>query len=298
MSSPAKSCARSNSRSTDRRRRCRGTRPVGLRPARRRGVMTATKNRPRTSRYMCRALKAPSLAASWNDSRNGPAPKAGPMRSSSPRASNVRSRPAKTTAARSVSAPHGSRPARRSRTSTTTFQRSLKRDQVAHLGTLDFVAERSQRRVPRTARHRQDPPRDRDLDPGLPSRPPRRVRDRRRMGRTPRRRAHPGPTPRRAPPPRPHARSCRRRSRLHPLRSRSREPVLPTRLVPLRTRQLIVTEQAVRPLGRSVRRRRRRRRHDRPARPPRRSHQPQRLPLPTAISGVYRHAAPRRFVTD
>ena len=40
-------------------------------------------------------------------------------------------------------------------------------------------------------------------------------------------------------------------------------------------------QQAVRPLGRSLRRRRRRRRHDRPPRPPRRSHRPQGRQLPT-----------------
>ena len=45
-----------------------------------------------------------------------------------------------------------------------------------------------QRRVPRPARHRQDPPRHRAGDPGLPSRTPGPVRHRRRMGRPPRRR--------------------------------------------------------------------------------------------------------------
>ena len=40
-------------------------------------------------------------------------------------------------------------------------------------------------------------------------------------------------------------------------------------------------QQGVRPLGRSVRRRSRRRRHDRPARPPRRCRRPQRRLLPT-----------------
>jgi len=69
---------------------------------------------------------------------------------------------------------------------------------------------------------------------------------------------------------------------LHPVRSRSREPVLPTRLIPLRTRQPHRhLEQALRPLGRGIRRRRRRRSHDRPARPPRRSHLHERRQLPT-----------------
>ena len=72
-----------------------------------------------------------------------------------------------------------------------------------------------------------------------------------------------------------------RRGRLHPLRTRSRQPVLPARLQPLRTRQPDRhLQQALRPLGRSLRRRRRRRRHDRPARPPRRGRRPQRRLLP------------------
>ena len=40
-----------------------------------------------------------------------------------------------------------------------------------------------QRRVPRPARDRQNPPRDRAGDPGLPGRAPGRVRDRQRVGR-------------------------------------------------------------------------------------------------------------------
>ncbi|TDW90519.1 IstB-like ATP binding protein [Kribbella pratensis] len=66
-----------------------------------------------------------------------------------------------------------------------------------------------------------------------------------------------------------------------PLRARSREPVPPARLIPLRTsipdRD---QQQRVRPLGRSLRRRHRRRRDDRPTRPPRRRHRPQRRLLP------------------
>ena len=56
----------------------------------------------------------------------------------------------------------------------------------------------------------------------------------------------------------------------------------PARLIPLRTglahRDV---EQAVRSLGRGLRRRHRRRRHDRPPRPPRRRHRPQGRLLPT-----------------
>ena len=43
---------------------------------------------------------------------------------------------------------------------------------------------------------------------------------------------------------------------------------------------IVTSQQTVRPLGRNLRRRHRRRRHDRPPRPPRRSHLPQRRQLP------------------
>jgi DNA replication protein DnaC len=67
-----------------------------------------------------------------------------------------------------------------------------------------------------------------------------------------------------------------------PLRTRRREPVLPARVVPLRTRLPDPDQQpAIQRLGRRVRRPSRRRRHDRPHRPPRRRHRPQRRQLPT-----------------
>ena len=67
-----------------------------------------------------------------------------------------------------------------------------------------------------------------------------------------------------------------RRGRPHPLRRRGRQPVLPARLRPLRTNERDRhLQQAVRAVGRGVRRRHRRRRHDRPPRPPRRGRQPQ-----------------------
>ncbi len=73
----------------------------------------------------------------------------------------------------------------------------------------------------------------------------------------------------------------RRRSRLHSVRTGRREPVLPTGLIPLRTRLPDPDFQPpVRPLGRCIRRPSRRLSHDRPHRPPRRSHHPQRLKLP------------------
>ena len=58
-----------------------------------------------------------------------------------------------------------------------------------------------------------------------------------------------------------------------PFRARSGEPVLSARLRPLRTGQPHRhQQQALRPLGRGLRRRCGRRRHDRPARPSRRGH--------------------------
>jgi hypothetical protein len=101
------------------------------------------------------------------------------------------------------------------------------------------------------------------------------------MGRQARRRPHQRAATNRASQAQPLPAGRRRRGRLHPVRTRSGEPVLPTRLQPLRTRQHDRhLQQAVRTLGRSLRRRCRRRRHDRPARPPRRSRLPPRRLLP------------------
>jgi hypothetical protein len=159
--------------------------------------------------------------------------------------------------------------------------RSLKRDTIMHLGTLDFVTAKENvvfLGPPGTGKTH--------LAIGLAMRtcqaghrvlfatasewvarlrcPPRR------------------PAPGRARPARPLPAPGRRRGRLHPLRTRSRQPVLPARLLPLRTRVADRhQQQTVRPLGRGLRRRRRGRRHDRPARPPRRSRRPQRRQLPT-----------------
>lgn len=70
------------------------------------------------------------------------------------------------------------------------------------------------------------------------------------MGCASRRRPHPRTPARRAPPARQDPAARDRRGRLHPLRSRSREPVFPARQLTLRTRVGDRhQQQAVRPLG-------------------------------------------------
>ena len=183
---------------------------------------------------------------------------------------------------RAASGPPGSRPASRWRSSTSTMPAGSNATSIAHLGTLDFVTAKDNvvfLGPPGTGKTH--------LAIGLAIRACQaghRVLfataaewvDRARR-RPPRRHAA-----NRTGPPRPLPAARHRRGRLHPVRTRSREPVLPAGLLPLRTGQPDRhLQQAVRPLGRSVRRRRRRRRHDRPPRPPRRSHRPQRRQLPT-----------------
>src|SRR3954462_7879004 len=71
------------------------------------------------------------------------------------------------------------------------------------------------------------------------------------------------------------------RGRLHPLRPAGREPHVHARQPPLRTRlDDRHQQQALQRLGRDLRRRRRRRGDDRPARPPRRDPRAQRRQLP------------------
>ena len=215
-------------------------------------------------------------------SPTAPGPSPGPTRSSSPRSCSARSPPASPTAVRGASAPRGSPRASPWRTSTSTTPAACTRDLIAHLGTLDFVAGRENVVLlgpPGTGKthlaiglairacqagHRVLFATAAEWVARLADRPPRRP--------APGRAATPGPLPA----------ARHRRGRLHPLRTRGREPVLPARLLPLRTRLPDRhLEQALRPLGRGLRRRRRRRRHDRPPRPPRRSHRPQRRLLPT-----------------
>ena len=64
-----------------------------------------------------------------------------------------------------------------------TFQRSVKKQVIEHLGQLDFLHAKRERDPARPARHRQDPPLDRARDPRVPRRPARPVQDRDRMGR-------------------------------------------------------------------------------------------------------------------
>ena len=105
-----------------------------------------------------------------------------------------------------------------------TFQRSVKKQVIEHLGQLDFLHGRENVVTARPARHRQDAPGDRARDPRLPGRPARRVRDRDRVGRAARRGPAPRPPRRRARPPRADPAAGRRRGRLHPVRPRGRQP--------------------------------------------------------------------------
>lgn len=139
-----------------------------------------------------------------------------------------------------------------------------------------------QRRPPRTTRHRQNPPGHRSVSRRRPTRTPRPVRHRDRLGHPPHRRPPSRQTPQRARQTAPLRTDHRRRGRLPPVRARRREPVLPARLIPLRTRLPDPHQQpAVLRLGRRLRRPSRRRSHDRPHRPPRRRPHPQRRQLPT-----------------
>ena len=98
--------------------------------------------------------------------------------------------------------------------------RGLKRDTIAHLGTRLRHRPR-ERRLPRTARHRQDPPGHRPGHPRLPRRAPGPVRHRLRMGRPARHRPPRRTAAGRATPAGPLPAAGRRRGRLHPLRTRS-----------------------------------------------------------------------------
>ena len=206
-----------------------------------------------------------------------------------------RSPPAKPPVPSSGSGPRGSRAASRSRTSTSTTSPASNATRSPTWPPATFLAKAA-RTWCCSARPGPARPTSRS---GSGSRPPSRapgpVRHRDRLG-------HPAPERPRQPAGSPHELARlrryglhhRRRGRLHPVRTRRREPVLPARLIPLRTRLADPDHQpALRPLGRRLRRPGRRRRDDRPHRPPRRSPHPQRQLLP-AQGHRHRHPALRQ----
>jgi hypothetical protein len=116
------------------------------------------------------------------------------------------------------------------------FQRSLKKQDVLHLGQLDFLHGRENVVLlgpPGTGKT----PGDRARDPRLPRRPARRVQDRDRVGRLPLGRPAPRTLGRRARPPAADPRARRRRGRLHTVRPAGGQPDVHARLAPLRARE-------------------------------------------------------------
>ena len=89
--------------------------------------------------YLARALKAPTLGGAVDRLAKGPGPRTGPTRSSWRRACNAKSPPARHMAGRArIRAARF--PARKSLEEFDfDHQRSLKRDTITHLGTLDFI---------------------------------------------------------------------------------------------------------------------------------------------------------------
>jgi hypothetical protein len=159
-------------------------------------------------------------------------------------------------------------------------QPALKRDQILHLAGGSFL-EHARNVVllgppgtGNTSRDRSRCQSGRDWPSGA-------VRDRDRLGRPAANRSPAGSPAARTGPSAPLRTDHRRRSRIHPVRARRREPVFPTGVIPLRTCVTDPDQQPpVRALGRCLRRPGRGRRDDRPHRPPRRRDQPARPQLP------------------
>src|SRR5439155_5549819 len=137
-----------DARRTDRRgrvrRRRRRTRPCRLRPSLRGGVMATKTTKPTSDlAYLCRAMKAPSLARSierlaeraraenWTHDEFLAACLEREVAARQDHGGEGRIRAARFPARKTLEDFDFS------------FQRSLKRDVVAHLGTLDFIAERA-----------------------------------------------------------------------------------------------------------------------------------------------------------
>ena len=95
--------------------------------------------------------------------------------------------------------------------------RSLKRETIAHLGTLDFVVARDNVVFLGPPGTGKDASGHRPWDPGLPGRPPGGLRHRRPMGRPPRRGPHPRAAPSRAGAAGPLPAAGHRRGGLHPV---------------------------------------------------------------------------------
>ena len=74
-----------------------------------------------------------------------------------------------------------------------TFQRSVKKQVIEHLGQLDFLHGKENVILLGPPGNRKDTPRDRTIHQSLPGRPTRLVPHRHRMGRPPRRRPTPRP---------------------------------------------------------------------------------------------------------
>ena len=248
--------------------------------------------------HLFRALKAPAAARAAAEARRA-RPRGGVVATSasSRPCSRPRSPRGSPTAARAGSRRRASRPARRSRSSTSPSSARSRSQVVEHLGQLDFLHAQGERRPARPAR--------------APARRIWRSRSRIRACLAGQRvRSRPRPSGWRGSA-RPSARaasrpSCaasafvpadrRRRGRLHPVRPRGREPDVQPRLRPLRARlDDRHLEQAVLGLGRDLRRRGRRRGDDRPARPPRRDPRRSRA---TATGCATRTWARRRRATD